>query len=427
MNSGDVSPSSASAYSVPRSSTSLGFESARSTKSFHIPRLSVRRSRSLVIQAGWQEAPFPRPHRGRFGACVDFLIAIYHEIPVLAPLVSRLIRLLGLGVKAYAMLFRLVIFAFSLSPAIVRAGTWWLRSPTIAKGVPYGKKARNFLDIYQVTRLDSSDSVGDHYVIPKRPVVVYITGGAWIIGYKAWAAPLGEYLSRNGVMMVSVDYRNFPQGNFADMQEDVESAIDWVWNNIERFGGDRSKIILVGQSAGAQILSSVIFKRASMPQLSHEAMPASAIQKFVGVSGPYDIVSLAPLMNKRGLYLKILKAIMNDDLFGASPQRVLSGMTRTALEKVPPILLLHGTGDQTVPFTSSVEFYETLKKCRIDCSLELWPNVSHSEPLVEGPAAGLNFFGSRLVLEATGQESVAKSEPLMNERMIKIAKFVMPF
>lgn len=380
------------------------------------------------MTGGWQEAPYPRPHRGRFGALVDLLIAIYHEIPVLAPLVSKLIRLLGLGVKAYAMLFRLIIFAFSLSPAIVKAGTWWFRSPTIAKGVPYGKKARNFLDIYQVTRLDSSsDSFGDPDACPSRPVVVYITGGAWIIGYKAWAAPLGEYLSKNGVMMVSVDYRNFPQGNLADMQEDVEAAIDWVWNNIERFGGDRSRILLVGQSAGAQILSSVIFKRASAAQLSHEAMPVSAIRKFVGVSGPYDIVALAPLMNKRGLYLKMLKAIMNNDLFGSSPQRVVSSMTRAALDKLPPILLLHGTGDDSVPFTSSVEFYETLKKTGLDCSLELWPNVSHSEPLVEGPAAGWNFFGSRLVLEATGEESLAKSEPLMNERMIKLAKFVMPF
>jgi prenylcysteine alpha-carboxyl methylesterase len=428
MISDDVSPASASSNIVPRSLTSIGFETVKRARSFYVPSGPVIRSRSLAISGGWEVAPYPRPHRGRFGAIVDFLLAIYHEIPVVAPLVSKLIRLLGLGVKAYTMLFRLIIFSFSLSPAIIKAGAWWWRSRTISRGIPYGKEPRNFLDIYHVPGRDGFGSVSDDDVESKRPVVVYVTGGAWIIGYKAWAAPLGEYLSKNGVMMVSVDYRNFPQGTLRDMQEDVESALDWVWDNIEKFGGDRTKILLVGQSAGAQILSSVLLKRASLQQLSNKAMPLSAILKFVGVSGPYDIVSLAPLMNKRGLYHKMLLAIMDNDLFSASPQRLLSSMTHTSLTKLPPILLLHGTGDNTVPYTSSVEFFESLRKYKLDdVQLELWPNVSHSEPLVEGPAAGLNFLGARLVLEATGVECVSKSEPLANERLIKLAKFVMPF
>jgi prenylcysteine alpha-carboxyl methylesterase len=375
----------------------------------------------MAYAVGWEEAPYPHPHKGRLGAIFDLLVAIYREIPVLAPLITKLLRLLGLGLKAYAMLLRLVIFSFSISPAIAKAGYWWWRSSSISRGVPYGKKPRNFLDIYHI--VGSSDHGPDS--ILKRPVVIYITGGAWIIGYKAWAAPLGEYLTKNGVMMVSVDYRNFPQGSLKDMQEDVESALDWVWENIEQFGGDRENIILVGQSAGAHILSSVVLRRAS--RTVHLGMPVSAIKKFVGVSGPYDIVALAPLMNKRGLYSPMLKLIMDNDLFGASPKRVLSGMTRATLDKLPPVLLLHGTQDLTVPFSSSVEFYESLRKYNVDAELELWPNVTHSEPIVEGPAAGLHFFGARLVREATGEDGPIKSEPIMSETLIRVAKMVMPF
>lgn len=415
--------------SVPRSSTSVDFQTVKRSRSFYLPPRGVYRSKSLALSAGWQEVPYPHPHKGRLGALFDLLMAIYHEIPVLAPLISKLMRLLGLGVKAYSMLFRLVVFAFSLSPAIVKAGIWWWRSATISRGVPYGSKARNFLDIYHVARSSSSSSVADASddddVIVKRPVVVYLTGGAWIIGYKAWAAPLGEYMTKNGVMLVSIDYRNFPQGTLKDMQEDLESALNWIWENIDRFGGDKNNITLVGQSAGAHILTSVVLKKASKQVSS--GMPLDSVKKVIGVSGPYDIVSLAPLMNKRGLYSSMLKLIMDNDLFAASPKRVLSSMSKAGISRIPPILLLHGTSDSTVPFSSSVEFHEALKKNGVESELELWPNVTHSEPIVEGPAGGMNFFGSRLVLEATGAEGPLKSEPLMNERLIKLAKFFMPF
>lgn len=36
-------------------------------------------------------------------------------------------------------------------------------------------------------------------------------GGAWTIGYKAWGALLARRLSRHGVVVACLDYRNFPQ------------------------------------------------------------------------------------------------------------------------------------------------------------------------------------------------------------------------
>ena len=39
----------------------------------------------------------------------------------------------------------------------------------------------------------------------------YAAGGAWIIGYKAWGSLLGRRLSKQGVIVCCLDYRNFPQ------------------------------------------------------------------------------------------------------------------------------------------------------------------------------------------------------------------------
>ncbi len=40
-----------------------------------------------------------------------------------------------------------------------------------------------------------------------------------------------------------------------DMMKDVDAAIEWVFRNIERYGGDVSQIFLMGQSAGAHMVT----------------------------------------------------------------------------------------------------------------------------------------------------------------------------
>lgn len=64
-------------------------------------------------------------------------------------------------------------------------------------------QGRNVLDLYVPYRHQLKRG--------KAPVVVFVTGGAWIIGYKAWGALLGRRLSQRGVLVASLDYRNFPQ------------------------------------------------------------------------------------------------------------------------------------------------------------------------------------------------------------------------
>jgi prenylcysteine alpha-carboxyl methylesterase len=69
------------------------------------------------------------------------------------------------------------------------------------------------------------------------PVVVFLSGGAWIIGYKAWGALMGRVLSSYGILVVTPDYRNFPQGLLPDMIQDANVALEWVFDNIHLFGG----------------------------------------------------------------------------------------------------------------------------------------------------------------------------------------------
>ena len=84
-------------------------------------------------------------------------------------LILSLITILKLVIVA----IRLSLFALLLSPAFFKIVKYWLYDKNIHRNIKYGNCARNVLDIY----LPSSSS------LKKRPVVVFISGDAWIIGY----------------------------------------------------------------------------------------------------------------------------------------------------------------------------------------------------------------------------------------------------
>ncbi len=97
----------------------------------------------------------------------------------------------------------------------------------------------------------------------KCPVIVYIHGGSFTGGSANEGHISGVKFAENGVITVAINYRlgafgfcshpNLAQngvcGNYGLYDQSV--AIKWVYDNIESFGGDKNKITLMGQSAGA--------------------------------------------------------------------------------------------------------------------------------------------------------------------------------
>ncbi len=98
---------------------------------------------------------------------------------------------------------------------------------------------------------------------PKKPVVIYIHGGAWCIGDKAREIDnkIRFFQSLNYVF-VSINYRLSPYPYKLESADrimypmhsrDVADALKWVWDNIGSYGGDSNKIALLGHSAGAHL------------------------------------------------------------------------------------------------------------------------------------------------------------------------------
>lgn len=93
------------------------------------------------------------------------------------------------------------------------------------------------------------------------PVVVFLHGGAWMSGGGSVQWYNGRHLAAGGLVVVTVNYRLGPIAHLAPPTEsgrptpsrpvqDLLTALQWVQDNIARFGGDPGRVTLAGQSAG---------------------------------------------------------------------------------------------------------------------------------------------------------------------------------
>lgn len=117
--------------------------------------------------------------------------------------------------------------------------------------------SHNRLDVYEPSGFDGP-----------RPVAVFAHGGAWYSGDKAnrTIPDKARLFNDAGYVFVSVNYRlspNPPQTSnpdrvrFPDHPHDVGEAIAWLRRNVSRYGGDPRRIVLLGHSAGAHLVSLV--------------------------------------------------------------------------------------------------------------------------------------------------------------------------
>ncbi|KAL0377834.1 UNVERIFIED_CONTAM: putative isoprenylcysteine alpha-carbonyl methylesterase ICMEL2 [Sesamum radiatum] len=173
------------------------------------------------------------------------------ETYLLTRLSFKLLSYLGVGYRWITRLLALALYAMLLMPGFLQVAFHYFFSSQVRRSVVYGDQPRNRLDLYLPT------NIGD-----LKPVVIFITGGAWIIGYKAWGSLLGLQLAERDIIVACVDYRNFPQGTISDMVADVCQGIAYICNNIIEFGGDPNKIYLMGQSAGAHISACALLRQA---------------------------------------------------------------------------------------------------------------------------------------------------------------------
>jgi acetyl esterase len=85
------------------------------------------------------------------------------------------------------------------------------------------------------------------------PVYVYFHGGGWTSGDKSALTKYCASQAMAGMVVVNVNYRMATSFRMSHMLEDADAALAWVTANIGEYGGDPSRVVLGGDSAGGQI------------------------------------------------------------------------------------------------------------------------------------------------------------------------------
>ncbi len=103
----------------------------------------------------------------------------------------------------------------------------------------------------------------------KLPVVIWTHGGAWLSGSKTNAAPYFKLIAAQGYAVVAPDYALAPAAKYPTPIHELNALYSYLEANTARLGTDTSRIILAGDSAGAQ-LTAQMAALITNPAYAHE-------------------------------------------------------------------------------------------------------------------------------------------------------------
>lgn len=140
----------------------------------------------------------------------------------------------------------------------------------------------------------------------KRPVMVWLHGGAFIIGSGSDAMYRNHNIVKRGnVVLVTINYRLGAFG-FMNLREitngkipstgcegllDQVAALEWVIDNIEEFGGDPENVTVFGESAGGMSIGSLMGMPAARGKFSKAILESGAANTLISIEEGIDSAS----------------------------------------------------------------------------------------------------------------------------------------
>jgi len=243
--------------------------------------------------------------------------------------------------------------------------TWW----RLVIAIPF-----RFRRIRRIRNLDyAGDGLYRHTldVLVRRtdppvagPVLVYIHGGAWVIGDKReQGVPMLHELAARGWVCVAVNYRLSPKATWPDHVVDCKQALAWVRDNIAEFGGDPSFLAVSGGSAGGHLAALVALTPNEpewQPGFEDSETSVDACIPFYGV---HDVTGDPEASGAHGTGLAELlqKRVMKTTLEGDRAAFERASPDRRITSAAPPMFVVQGANDTLVPNRVARRFVERLR------------------------------------------------------------------
>lgn len=196
----------------------------------------------------------------------------------------------------------------------------------------------------------------------KRPAIIQIHGGSWVMGDKSeqgW--PLMSHLAANGWVCFNLNYRLSPGATFPDHLVDLKAGLVWVRDHADDWGIDPNFIAVTGGSAGGH-LAALMALTANDPEFQPGFEDAdTSLQAAVPIYGVYDFTSRLgtnrlPFWYRR-LEQQIIKAFRSEE---PGKFRRASPIDQIHPE-APPFFVIHGDRDTLAPVEEAREFVGELR------------------------------------------------------------------
>jgi acetyl esterase/lipase len=210
-----------------------------------------------------------------------------------------------------------------------------------------------------------------------RPTVIYLHGGGWVGGSKEdHALFVIPYLTR-GMNAVNVDYRLASDSLAPAAVEDCRCALRWVYRHAKEYGFDTSKLVVAGESAGGH-LSLMTGMLDPAAGFDNECPPDRAAGDAVKVEAIIDycgITDVADLLE--GPHVQSFALMW----FASMPNRTELARRVSPLTYVrqglPPVIIIHGDQDTTVPYQHGVRLHEALDRAGVPNQFITIPGGKH--------------------------------------------------
>lgn len=284
-------------------------------------------------------------------------------------------------------LHKLIIFLFlSISDLTLGIGYFLISGiiyiyKLLTSTVPMHVNEEIEMHTYVYKKSDKKDLKIDIYYPNKsgdnHPLVYFCHGGGWISGFRdqpnnvSWC----KFLASRGFIVSSIDYRYGYKNTMMDLLSDYNDGLLFLRVNSKRFKIDINNISLVGLSAGGHM---ALLYMTYLTYINDKVL-SRGIKSVVSFYPPTNLNDLIE-DEKSKSFIAIFGALAtlkskpseNQDIY-----EYYSPITWVS-ENMIPTLIAHGKEDDTVPFTSSINFVRELKKNNVPYEFLVHNTANHS-------------------------------------------------
>lgn len=273
----------------------------------------------------------------------------------------------------------------SLLPALLLAQNQVPDWVSVESNVSYSTHKETVLDILQSKRSEAS---------AKRIGVIVIHGGGWVGGKKenVFDRLCLPYLEK-GFVVANVEYRLAGSALAPAAVQDVLAAAEWFRTNASKYGVDKNKIVVTGDSAGGHLALMV-----GLTPKQAKLGPTGKVAAVVNFYGITDVQDQLEGEHMRQYAVTWLPESVPDRQELA---RRLSPVTWVRKD-LPPVITIHGDADPTVPYDHGVEITKELRNAGSDAEMVPVHQGGHGnftkEQFADIYAQIFNFLAKRKII-----------------------------